>query len=46
MRIGLKIEIWTILRKKKTTKNSKMLEFLEVLYKLKNSRLCDVRNDR
>ena len=41
----LKIKIWTILREKKTEK-PKMLFFSEVLHKLKNNRLCDVRNDK
>ena len=40
----LKIEIWTILREKRQ-KNQKCC-FLEVLHKLKNNRLCDVRNDK
>ena len=40
----LTIEIWTILGEK-TTEKLKML-FLEVLHKLKNNGLCDVRNDK
>ena len=39
-----KIETWTILREKVTEKLN--VVFLEVLHKLKNNRLCDVRNDK
>ena len=41
----LKVEIWRILREKNDIKTENVV-FLEVLQKLKNNILCDVRNDK
>ena len=42
---ALKIEIWASLREKNDRKTENVV-FVEVLQKVKNNRLCDVRNDK
>ena len=41
----LKIEIWTMFTRKNDRKTENVVS-LEVLQKLKNNRLCDVRDDK